>query len=125
MSAVTVSFIYICCGKAHLKTEKNSAAVWPKKWGFLTEAYKEFETESVKMKEALKVELREHPTVQPSSPPRKNIHVGSSPPVPQTTQAFIGWRSGHSGLQLENYSTVHHGRRSFLKELGWPRDACS
>ncbi|CAG5977529.1 unnamed protein product, partial [Menidia menidia] len=100
--------------KAHVKTEKDSAKVWPKKWGFLTEAYKEFEMEGVKMKEL---------TDQPLTSTHKHIHVGPSPPVPQTTQAFIGWRSSHSHLQLEKRSTLHHGRRSFLRELGWPLDA--
>ncbi|XP_061584355.1 ciliary microtubule inner protein 1-like isoform X2 [Cololabis saira] len=89
--------------KAHVQLEKNSAKVWPNKWGFLTEAYGEYHTESLKLKEEMK--------------------VGPSPPVPPTTQALIGWRSGHSHLQFEKYGLVHHGRRSFLKELGWPQGA--
>ncbi|XP_041835888.1 uncharacterized protein C20orf85 homolog [Melanotaenia boesemani] len=110
--------------KAHVKLEKDSAEVWPRKWGFLTDIYKEYEMESVKMKKALKVGLPNHVVVRSPTPPQKYIHVGPSPPVPQTSQALIGWRSGHAHLQLEKYSTVHHGRRSFLKELGWPLDAC-
>ncbi|XP_044065701.1 uncharacterized protein C20orf85 homolog [Siniperca chuatsi] len=111
--------------KAHVKVEKDSTKVWPNKWGFLTEAYKEYERESVKLMEAVRVELPHHLAARPPTPPDKYIHVGPSPPVPRTTQALIGWRSGHSHLQLEKYGTVHHGRRSLLKELGWPLNACS
>ncbi|XP_038553636.1 uncharacterized protein C20orf85 homolog isoform X1 [Micropterus salmoides] len=111
--------------KAHVKVEKDSADVWPNKWGFLTKVYKEYMSESVKLKEAVRVELPHHLAARPPTPPEKYIKVDPSPPVPQTTQALIGWRSGHSHLQLEKYGVVHHGRRSFLKELGWPLDACS
>ncbi|XP_070814402.1 ciliary microtubule inner protein 1-like [Chaetodon trifascialis] len=111
--------------KAHVKAEKDSAKAWPKKWGFLTEAYKEYERESKKLKEMVRVKLPHQVPARPPTPPEKCIHVSPSPPVPQTTQGFIGWRSGRSHLQLEKHSTVHHGRCSFLKELGWPLDACS
>ncbi|KAG7494892.1 hypothetical protein JOB18_039504 [Solea senegalensis] len=104
--------------KAHVKLEKDSAEIWPSKWGFLTEVYKEYKTENMRLKEAERAEP------QPVTPPDKYIHVGPSPPIPRTTQALIGWRSGHSHLQLDKYGVVHHGRRSFLKELGWPFDAC-
>ncbi|XP_033482307.1 ciliary microtubule inner protein 1-like [Epinephelus lanceolatus] len=111
--------------KAHVKVEKDSAEVWPNKWGFLTEVYKEYEGESVKLKEEVRVKPPHHLASGPATTPDKSIHVGPSPPVPQTTQALIGWRSAHSHLQLEKHITMHHGRRSFLKELGWPFDACS
>ncbi|XP_029286882.1 uncharacterized protein C20orf85 homolog [Cottoperca gobio] len=111
--------------KAHIKVEKDSAAVWPNKWGSLTEVYKEYQKESVKLKEVVRLEPPGDPAARPLTPPDKLIQVAPSPPVPQTTQALIGWRSSHSHLQLEKYATVHHGRRSFLKELGWPCDACS
>ncbi|XP_018533762.1 uncharacterized protein C20orf85 [Lates calcarifer] len=106
--------------KAHVKVEKDSAEVWPNKWGFLTEVYKEFRRESVKLNGAVSVEPPHHLDPQPATPTEKYIHVGPSPPLPQTTQGLIGWRSGHSHLQLEKYGMVRHGRRSFLKELGWP-----
>nr|XP_046240948.1 uncharacterized protein C20orf85 homolog [Scatophagus argus] len=104
--------------KAHVKAEKDSAKVWPTKWGFLTEAYEEYEKESVKLKEAVRAKLPHHLATRPPTPPEEYIHVGPSPPIPQTSQAFIGWRSGHSHLQLEKYGVVHYGRRIFPEELG-------
>ncbi|XP_069372159.1 ciliary microtubule inner protein 1-like [Paralichthys olivaceus] len=107
--------------KAHVNMEKDSAEIWPNKWGFLTEVYKEYKTD-VKLKTSFQMEL--HLVPRPETPPEKFIQVGPSPPIPQTTQALIGWRSGRAHLQLEKYGAVHHGRRSFVKELGWPLDAC-
>ncbi|CAL8337806.1 unnamed protein product [Merluccius merluccius] len=78
--------------KVRLKVEEESAKIWPHKWGFLTEVYKE---------------------------------VSPSPPVPQTAQAVIGWRSTQPHLQLESYGRVNHGRRSFMKELGWTLESCT
>ncbi|XP_034441107.1 uncharacterized protein C20orf85 homolog [Hippoglossus hippoglossus] len=110
--------------KAHVNMEKDSAEIWPNKWGFLTEVYREYKLENVKLKTSVRVEPPLHLVPLPETPPEKFIQVGPSPPVPQTTQALIGWRSGRAHLQLEKYGPVHHGRRSFLKELGWPLDAC-
>ncbi|XP_062267891.1 ciliary microtubule inner protein 1-like [Platichthys flesus] len=110
--------------KAHVNMEKDSAEIWPNRWGFLTEVYKEYKLENVKLKTSFRVEPPLHLVPLPETPPEKSIQVGPSPPVPQTTQALIGWRSGRSHLQLERYGPVHHGRRSLLKELGWPLDAC-
>ncbi|XP_043977100.1 uncharacterized protein C20orf85 homolog isoform X1 [Gambusia affinis] len=134
--------------KAHIKLEKDSRESWSKNWGFLSEAYKEYEMKSVKLKTGLKTDLHPQPTVRPLTPPQKHVQVrlsqrlwscsavylcstcppvqvGSSSAVPLTSQRFIGWRSGSSCFQLEKYGAVHHGRRSFLKDLGWSLDACS
>ncbi|XP_056294046.1 uncharacterized protein C20orf85 homolog [Pseudoliparis swirei] len=110
--------------KAHLKVEKESAKVWPNKWGFLTEVYMECERESVKLKEVRAKPPHHQPAARPLTP-EENIHLGPPPPVPQTSQAVIGWRSGYSPLLLEKFAPVHHGRRSFMKELGWPFGSCS
>ncbi|XP_074521954.1 LOW QUALITY PROTEIN: ciliary microtubule inner protein 1-like [Halichoeres trimaculatus] len=109
--------------KAHVKAEKSSAKVWPNKWGILTEVYKKYQKESMKLKEETTVELPPHLASRPLTPPEKQKQVGSSPPVPQTSQGFIGWRSAQPHLQLEKSGVVHHGRRSFLKDLGWPLNA--
>ncbi|XP_034388255.1 uncharacterized protein C20orf85 homolog [Cyclopterus lumpus] len=111
--------------KAHLKVEKEAAKVWPNKWGFLTEVYMECERESVKLKEAVRAKHPHHHLAARPPTPEKNIHLGPPPPIPQTSQALIGWRTGYSHLQLEKYAPVHHGRRSFMEELGWPFGSCS
>ncbi|KAM4612796.1 ciliary microtubule inner protein 1-like [Polymixia lowei] len=97
--------------KVRVKIEKESAKAWPNKWGFLTETYQEMQRETVRL------ELPPHLKTRPLTPPEEYIHVGPSPSVPQTSQALIGWRSAQSQLQLENFGMVHHGRRSFLKDL--------
>nr|XP_061814185.1 ciliary microtubule inner protein 1-like [Nerophis lumbriciformis] len=99
--------------KAHVIAEKDLADVWPNKWGFLQQLYKEYEVDSKNLKDMTAAEL----TKKAQCPSEK---VGPSPPVPQTSQAVIGWRSAHAHLSLERSGMVQHGRRSFLKELGWP-----
>ncbi|XP_071242367.1 ciliary microtubule inner protein 1-like [Salvelinus alpinus] len=111
--------------KVHVKIELQSAKAWPNKWGFLTKSYKEMQEESNKLKDVVKLELPQHLKTRPPTPPEKYIQVGPSPPVPQTTQAQIGWRSAVPELQLERYGNVQCGKKSFLKELGWAFDACS
>uniref|UniRef100_A0A3B4ZXF8 Uncharacterized protein n=1 Tax=Stegastes partitus TaxID=144197 RepID=A0A3B4ZXF8_9TELE len=115
------------CRKAHVKLEKDSAEVWPNKWGFLTEASKEVQHRHLNIAVCFTVPVSDivHSYRLPSAAKIELQQVEPSPPFPQTTQGLIGWRSAHSHLQLEKPSTMHHGRRSFLKELGWPHGACS
>ncbi|XP_061076925.1 ciliary microtubule inner protein 1-like isoform X1 [Conger conger] len=112
--------------KVHINMELESAKSWPQKWGFLTESYNQAMQESSKVTDRiLKLELPEHLRTRPPTPPEEYLEVRPSPPVPQTTQAFIGWRSAVPGLQLERYGRVQCGKKSFLKELGWALDGCS
>ncbi|CAL8337763.1 unnamed protein product [Lota lota] len=112
--------------KTRLKVEKESAKIWPHKWGFLTEVYIESQREGVRLREAAgELDLPPHLRARPPTPPEKYIHVGPSPPVPQTAQAVIGWRSAQPHLQLEKYGTTTYGRRCFMKELGWTLESCS
>ncbi|KAF6715077.1 uncharacterized protein FQA47_015187 [Oryzias melastigma] len=100
--------------KAHLKTEKDSADLWPHKWGFLADVYKEYEEEHAKLMETVNGGPLQS-TTRPQTPPGKNVHVEPSPPIPKTSQGFIGWRSGHAHLQLEKHNTVNHRRRRLNK----------
>ncbi|KAL0978877.1 hypothetical protein UPYG_G00177020 [Umbra pygmaea] len=111
--------------KVHVKIELESAKAWPNKWGFLAKTCKEMQEESHNLKEVVKLELPPHLKPRPPTPPEKYIQVGNSPPVPQTSQAVIGWRSTVPELQLERYGKVQFKRKSFLKELGWAFDACN
>ncbi|XP_038152618.1 uncharacterized protein C20orf85-like [Cyprinodon tularosa] len=89
---------------------------WPKKWGFMTESYKEYQMKSMKLKEALNTELSPDQTARPLTPPP--VHVGPSSAVPATTQGFIGWRSH---IPIDKYNTKHYRRKGF----GGPLDGCN
>ncbi|KAM9820270.1 ciliary microtubule inner protein 1-like [Neosynchiropus ocellatus] len=117
-SSRTINFVHQDeIWKAHLGLEKNSADVWPNKWGFLTEVYKEFERDCSELKQSC-------PMGFPCSPTEKPVHVIASPPVPPTSQAVIGWRSSRPDMKLEKFVTLRHGRRSFHQELGWSLESC-
>uniref|UniRef100_A0A670I0D7 Uncharacterized protein n=1 Tax=Podarcis muralis TaxID=64176 RepID=A0A670I0D7_PODMU len=48
--------------------------------------------------------------------------IDPSPPVPQTTQGFIGWRSTVPGLGLERYSKIISTKGAFYKDVQWPNE---
>uniref|UniRef100_A0A2R8ZHF1 Ciliary microtubule inner protein 1 n=1 Tax=Pan paniscus TaxID=9597 RepID=A0A2R8ZHF1_PANPA len=85
--------------KYRLKAESEARQNWPQNWGFLTTPFEEL----IKCEEDLptpkpKIELPERFRIRPVTPVEKYIKVFPSPPVPQTTQGFIGWRSAVPGL---------------------------
>ena len=51
------------------------------------------------------------------------LQVLPSPPVPKTTQGFIGWRSGVPGLNkcLEHDYEIRSCKGAYAKELNWPK----
>uniref|UniRef100_A0A2K6KFB1 Ciliary microtubule inner protein 1 n=1 Tax=Rhinopithecus bieti TaxID=61621 RepID=A0A2K6KFB1_RHIBE len=85
--------------KYRLKAESEARQNWPQNWGFLTTPFEEL----IKCEEDLptpkpKLELPERFRIRPVTPVEKYIKILPSPPVPQTTQGFIGWRSAVPGL---------------------------
>ncbi|XP_018597793.1 uncharacterized protein C20orf85-like [Scleropages formosus] len=105
--------------KVHVNAEFESAKAWSNKWGFLAEFYNEVLQQSKKLTEEIeKVEVPKHLKTSPPTPLEQYIKIGPSPPVPRTSQAFIGWRSSVAHLQLERFGRVNHGRKSFSEELG-------
>ncbi|KAM3620654.1 uncharacterized protein V6R79_000127 [Siganus canaliculatus] len=93
--------------KARIKLEKDSAKVWTSKWGVLMKAYKQYQKDSVRRTEA---QTRTQQEAQPAAGPVQD-QVGPLPPVPQTSQAFIGWCCSQPRLCLEK---MKHPRQSYL-----------
>nr|XP_038961804.1 uncharacterized protein C20orf85 homolog isoform X1 [Rattus norvegicus] len=44
-----------------------------------------------------------------------------SPPVPKTTQGFIGWRSGLPLYCLEKYTEIRSCKGAYARDLRWPK----
>ncbi|KAG8513294.1 putative protein C20orf85 [Galemys pyrenaicus] len=70
-----------------------------------------------------RVELPERFRIRPVTPVEKYIKVLPSPPVPKTTQGFIGWRSAVPGLNtyLEHDRETRSCKGAYARELGWPK----
>uniref|UniRef100_A0A8D1B1F8 Ciliary microtubule inner protein 1 n=1 Tax=Sus scrofa TaxID=9823 RepID=A0A8D1B1F8_PIG len=70
-----------------------------------------------------RIELPERFRIRPVTPVEKYIQVLPSPPVPKTTQGFIGWRSGVPGLNkcLEHDCEIRSCKGAYAKELNWPK----
>ncbi|CAN8191454.1 unnamed protein product [Coccothraustes coccothraustes] len=89
--------------KNRVKNERDAAKRWAEKWGFLKTPLEELLGHEKKEAAKPKLQLPDHLQVRPVTPVEKYIKVLPSPPVPKTTQGFIGWRSGVPELALEHY----------------------
>ncbi|KAM9589883.1 ciliary microtubule inner protein 1 [Trichechus inunguis] len=121
MNLVAQDEIWKCRLKAETEARKN----WAQNWGFLTTPLQELlecEGEEPPVPKP-KIELPERFHIRPVTPVEKYIKVLPSPPVPETTQGFIGWRSGRPGLNkcLEHDYEIRSCKGAYAKELGWPK----
>ncbi|KAH1181973.1 uncharacterized protein C20orf85 homolog [Mauremys mutica] len=106
--------------KYHVEAELEAAKKWSVKWGFLTTPFEELIKDERKGPTKPKIELPEHLQIRPVTPVEKYIKVYPSPPIPKTTQGFIGWRSSVPGLKLERYYQIRSCKGAFHKDLKWP-----
>ncbi|KAM6319279.1 ciliary microtubule inner protein 1 [Podargus strigoides] len=106
--------------KKYIETELETASRWSEKWGFLKTAPEELTEDKKKVNTQPKIQLPDHLQVRPVTPVEKYIKVNPSPPVPKTTQGFIGWRSAVPGLELERGFQIHSCKGAFARELKWP-----
>ncbi|XP_050773789.1 uncharacterized protein C20orf85 homolog [Gopherus flavomarginatus] len=106
--------------KYHVEAELEAAKKWSVKWGFLTTPFEELIKDERKEPTKPKIELPEHLQIRPITPVEKYIKVYPSPPIPKTTQGFIGWRSSVPGLELERYYQIRSCKGAFHRDLKWP-----
>uniref|UniRef100_A0A4W3JCH9 Uncharacterized protein n=1 Tax=Callorhinchus milii TaxID=7868 RepID=A0A4W3JCH9_CALMI len=105
-----------------IEFESESAKKWTNKWGFLITARDQIEAEEKQKRSTCRIETPEHLKVRPATPISKYIQVEPSPPVPKTTQGFIGWRSGIPELGLERFGSIKKVKLSFVNQMKWPED---
>ncbi|KAM9285207.1 ciliary microtubule inner protein 1 [Morus bassanus] len=108
------------CWKKYIESELEAARRWSHKWGFLKTPLEELIEDEKKEDTKPKIQLPEHLRVRPVTPVEKYIKVIPSPPVPKTTQGFIGWRSAVPGLELEHGFQIQSCKGTFFKDLKWP-----
>ncbi|XP_033006924.1 uncharacterized protein C20orf85 homolog [Lacerta agilis] len=108
--------------KDHVETENIAARRWPERWGFLLTPVEELLKDEKKPPAKPKIPLPEHLQIRPVTPVETYIKIHPSPPVPQTTQGFIGWRSTVPGLGLERYSKIISTKGAFYKDVQWPNE---
>ncbi|XP_077316710.1 ciliary microtubule inner protein 1 [Lithobates pipiens] len=108
--------------KAHVKKEVEAAKKWPEEWGFLTTPFTEVTDEEKGTTRETAIR-RSRTSAGPVHHPVENlIKVDPSPPVPQTTQGLVGWRSTVPALQLERYGKTKHPKGDFCKRMNWPAE---
>ncbi|VFV27863.1 Hypothetical predicted protein [Lynx pardinus] len=85
--------------KYRLKAETEARQNWAQNWGFLATPLEELlKGDEEPLTPKPKIELPERFRIRPVTPVEKYIKILPSPPVPKTTQGFIGWRAGVPGL---------------------------
>ncbi|KAK2505226.1 hypothetical protein MC885_012270 [Smutsia gigantea] len=110
--------------KYHLKAEAKAQQNWAQNWGFLTTPLEELlKCEEEPSTPKPQIKLPERVRIRPVTPVEKYIKVLPSPPVPKTSQGFIGWRSGVPGLNkcLEHDYEIRSSKGTYAKELSWPK----
>ncbi|KAM9650006.1 ciliary microtubule inner protein 1 [Morphnus guianensis] len=115
-----LKYLSLSFRKKYIESELEAARRWSHKWGFLKTPLEELIEDEKKENTKPKIQLPEHLQVQPVTPVEKYIKVIPSPPVPKTTQGFIGWRSAVPGLELERGFQIQSCKGTFFKDLKWP-----
>ncbi|XP_053549036.1 uncharacterized protein C20orf85 homolog [Bombina bombina] len=105
--------------KSHIETEMETAKMWPKNWGFLATPYDQLVEDQ---KENIQLKIPEHLQPRSMTPMETYIKVTPSPPIPQTTQGLVGWRSTVPELQLERYGRSKFLKGDFCKQMNWPAE---
>ncbi|XP_071428862.1 ciliary microtubule inner protein 1 isoform X1 [Pithys albifrons albifrons] len=103
--------------KKCVEKEGDAAKRWSDKWGFLRTPLEELIGDEKKEDAKPKIELPEHLRIRPVTPVEKYIKVLPSPPVPKTTQGFIGWRSAVPGLELEIDYQIQSCKGTLCRDL--------
>ncbi|KAM6164516.1 ciliary microtubule inner protein 1 [Rhynchocyon petersi] len=108
--------------KCRLKAENEARKNWAQNWGFLTTPLEELIEHEEPSTPKPKLELPAHFHTRPVTPVEKSIKVLPSPPIPETVQGFIGWRSTRPDLNrhLEHDREIRSCKGAYAQELGWP-----
>uniref|UniRef100_A0ABI7WA98 Uncharacterized protein n=1 Tax=Felis catus TaxID=9685 RepID=A0ABI7WA98_FELCA len=109
--------------KYRLKAETEARQNWAQNWGFVATPLEELlKGDEEPRTPKPKIELPERFRIRPVTPVEKYIKILPSPPVPKTTQGFIGWRARVPGLNkgLVHALEIRSCKGAYAKELSWP-----